>query len=248
MHDPMCVAWDVPFPFPRRWKYDDARPGEPRWTLGRMRRTNPDNLGEPVYAWFRPAGYRPRVAGHAYRARTLCTIWHVEPNDRDSGSVCKHWADGKPVKAWRWHVWHWRIQVPVLQGFRARLFDRCEMCGRKGRPNHSFQWDSRPLGWRKWRSRAGLYHRECADLHMIAPQRRGGPPHHRGAVRRLPGHDRRVRRRAARPPDAQPGRRVGVVRGLPLAEHARVRARRQLPTGPQVVTAIPPDARKEAES
>ena len=167
MHDPMCVAWDVPFPFPRRWKYDDARPGEPRWTLGRMRRTNPDNLGEPVYAWFRPAGYRPRVAGRAYRARTLCTIWHVEPNDRDSGSVCKHWADGKPVKAWRWHVWHWRIQVPVLQGFRARLFDRCEMCGRKGRPNHSFQWDSRPLGWRKWRSRTGLYHRECADLHMM---------------------------------------------------------------------------------
>ena len=167
MHDPMCVAWDVPFPLPQRDKFRDARDGEKRWTIHRRRRTNAENLGEPIYRWYRPTGWRVRLAGRGYRLRDLCTIWHVEPNGRDSGEVCKHWVDGKPHKAWRWHVWHWRIQVPMLQSLRARLFDRCEMCGRKGRPNVSFQWDGHRLGWWKFQSCKGLYHAECASLHEL---------------------------------------------------------------------------------
>ncbi len=164
MHDPMVVAWEVPAPLPCRVKWRDARPGQPRWTLGRERRTNEANRGEPCYPWYRPTGWRPRVAGRAFGLYRLATIWHVEPNDADSGTVCKHWADGHPLKAWRWHVWHWRVQIMPLQSLRARLFDRCAECGRKGRPNVSHQWDGKRLGWWKFTSREGLYHRECSAL------------------------------------------------------------------------------------
>lgn len=173
MHDPMVVAWKVPLPIPKRERWRDAHYEGRRWGFTRRRRTNPENLGEPVYPWWRPKGWTFAVAGRVVGWRCLATIWHVEPGGHDSGEVCKHghrWQDEtgkwhwKPLRAWRWHFWHWHIQIPFLQGVRARLFDRCTLCGRKGRPNISHQWDSKRLGWRKWRSREGLYHRECSEL------------------------------------------------------------------------------------
>lgn len=123
-----------------------------------------------VVAWKirNPWPSRSTAVGRNWYFRPLVTIWHVEPGGRDSGSVCKHsrqrggrWAaDGR----WRWHVWHWHIQISPLQEIRARLFDRCALCGRKGRPNISHQWDGPGVGWRKWRSRQGLYHDQCSSL------------------------------------------------------------------------------------
>lgn len=187
MHDPMAVAWDIPSPIARRERWRER--GGKRWGFDVMRRTNPANLGQRVYRWWRPKGYTLRLAGRAYGLRTLATIWHVEPKGHDSGEICKHyirgerWANYPRWKArlnplikvldggewaadlrWKWHVHHWHIQIHPLQAWRARLFDRCALCGRKGRPNHSHQWDSASLGWRKWRSREGLYHRECSEL------------------------------------------------------------------------------------
>lgn len=169
MHDPLVVAHEIPSPVPRRVRWKDAgQRTSPsyarRWGFARMRRTNAENLGETVYRWWRPKGWTLYLATCAFGLGRLATIWHVEPGGRDSGDVCKHWADGKPKRAWKWHVHHWSIQIPALQEFRARLFDRCAECGRKGRPNISHGWDGPGVGWRKWRSRPGLYHYECSAL------------------------------------------------------------------------------------
>lgn len=171
MHDPMVVAFQVKLPIPRRDKYRE-RSQTKRWALGRRRFTNPEHVGKAIYPWRRPYGYEPVIAGRCYRWRLFITVWHVEPNGHDSGTVCKHydrWQDEdgwhtKQRRAWLFHVHHWHIQIPVLQGLRARLFDRCTLCGRKGRPNISHQWDGPKVGWRKWRSRGGLYHHECSEL------------------------------------------------------------------------------------
>jgi hypothetical protein len=191
VHDPMVVAFEIPNPWPKRqrWreKVDAKRYG--RWGLYRQRRTNAANLGEPVYRWWRPKGWTLRLAGRNYGMRHLVTVWHVEPGGRDSGTVCRHHIRGdtwramprwrarldpfiKPLddgrwaadRSWKWHVWHWHLQIHPLQDLRARLFDRCALCGRRGRPNISHQWDGPGIGWRKWRSRPGLYHRECSAL------------------------------------------------------------------------------------
>lgn len=162
MHDPMVVAHEIPFPLPQRvsWRERSGR----RWGFDVSRRTNPENLGERTYPWWRPKGYTLRLAGRAYGLGSLATIWHVEPGGRDALTVCSVWKDGKRTTRWKWHVHHWHLQVHALQSVRARLFDRCAECGRKGRPNFSHQWDGPGIGWRKWRSRPGLYHYECSSL------------------------------------------------------------------------------------
>lgn len=168
MHDPMVVAHTIPSPIPRRKRWAEKHHDGRRWGFTRRRRTNAENLGEPVYAWWRPAGWTFALGGRVYGLGTLATIWHVEPGGRDAFTVCKRrWKDGRPSTRWKWHVHHWHVQIPALQGTRARLFDRCALCGRRGRPNISYQWDSKPLGWRKWRSGEGLYHRECSELHDL---------------------------------------------------------------------------------
>lgn len=130
MHDPLVVIWDVPLPMPRRIRWRDGR-GERRWGFVVQCRTNPENLGERVYPWWRPIGYGLRLAGRAYGLYTVATIWHREPNGRDSGEVCKHLvrdSNGKFVRwshAWKFHVWHWKVQVHALQHLRKWLFARC---------------------------------------------------------------------------------------------------------------------------
>lgn len=163
MHDPMVVAHEIPSPIPHRaeWRERKGR----RWGFDVSRRTNPDNLGQRTYPWWRPVGYTLRLAGRAYGLGRLATIWHVEPGGRDAFEVCKHRS------RWKWHVHHWHIQIHALQGLRARLFDRCALCGRKGRPNISHQWDGKRLGWWKFRSREGVYHRECSELGQLRNQR-----------------------------------------------------------------------------
>lgn len=62
----------------------------------------------------------------------------------------------------RWHVHHWRIQVPMLQRLRRWLFTRCEVCGKR------FGWGYAPLSrlWERPKARLfkgeeGLRHFEC---------------------------------------------------------------------------------------
>lgn len=159
MHDPKCVVWDIRLPLPRRAKWRDAKNGQPRWTLGRSRRTNAENLGEPTYPWWNVRGYHPVIAGRAYESRHFLTIWHNEPDGRDSGEVCKG-------RSKRWHLRHLSIQWHQQQRLRRWLLTRCEWCGghsRKNDPvNISHQWDREPGSW--WRGSRGLFHADCSAI------------------------------------------------------------------------------------
>lgn len=154
MRDPMVVAFEIRRPWPRREKRPLTR-DTGRWAI------------QGVY-W--------TLAGrwHLYWPG-LITIWHVEPDGRDSGEVCKQYrrrqlADGSwhttILHGWRWHVRHWRIQVQPLQKLRRRLLTRCTWChgrDRKGDAvNVSHQWDG-PRG-RWWRGEPGLYHHGCSPI------------------------------------------------------------------------------------
>lgn len=160
MHDPKVVVADIRLPIPKRARWKDAKNGQPRWTFGRRRRTNAENLGEPVYPWWRPNGYDPRIAGRAWQWRYFLTIWHNEPGGADSGTVCK--GRGK-----RWHLSHLSIQWHQKQALRRWLITRCEWCGGPSRRNDpvniSHQWDREPGPW--WRSERGLFHHDCSAIH-----------------------------------------------------------------------------------
>lgn len=157
MHDPMVVAHDVCLPIPvRQW------PSRQRWGIKRMRRSNEENLGEPVYPWWRPKGWEVSVAGTRIGLYRLATIWHNEPRGADALSICKHGG------GWRWHVHHWSVQVHPWQAIRRWVFDRCRVCHRGfpyGYCPTTFSWDppKRPW-WAFWRSATHIMHSECASL------------------------------------------------------------------------------------
>lgn len=159
MHDPMTVAHTIRRPWPRRPRKVTTGP---RWRIRFHHRP-----------WWNPSDYYVfwRIAGREIHWPPLITIWHNEPDGRDSGEVCKHVikhqdADGKwhmtILKGWKWHVHHWRVQFHPFQTWRRKYLTRCEECGRKGSPNISHQWDSEQGPW--WRGERGLYHDECSSL------------------------------------------------------------------------------------
>jgi hypothetical protein len=95
-------------------------------------------------------GYRP----------ALITVWHQDPGGYDCFDVCKRDSH------WRWHFWHWHIQIIPLGTLRRWALTRCEWCGgrsTKTNPvNVSHQWDREPGPW--WRGEHGLYHRDCSSV------------------------------------------------------------------------------------
>lgn len=160
MHDPKHVVYEIRLPIPRRKKWRDSKHGEPRWTLGISRRTNPENLGQRTYPWWRLKGYEPRIAGRAFDWMRLVTVWHDEPGGADSGTVCKYGSAKR-------HPHHWQLQWHHWQGLRRWLFTRCEWCGgpsRKGDAvNISHQWDS-PRPRHFWQSPRGVFHDDCSSI------------------------------------------------------------------------------------
>jgi hypothetical protein len=151
MHDPEVVAFTLLRPWPQR----QSRPfGKSRWRFH---------------------GHFWNIAGIGLYWPSLITVWHVEPGGRDSGEVCKHhrrWRDENdewqsvPIRSWRWHVHHWRIQVHPLQHLRRWALTRCEWCHGRSRKgdvaNFSHQWDPDKGRW--WRGERGLYHKDCSDI------------------------------------------------------------------------------------
>lgn len=158
MHDPMVVAHEIPSPIPRRVRWRDCSLEKPTgWT--RQRRTNEENLGEPVFPWWRPTGWTLGVGGRAFGLGSMATIWHVEPDGRDAFTVCAR------TGRWRWHVHHWHVQVGFVQRVHRRLFERCIECGRPypwGYAPVSHSWDEPAGPW--WKVTRRAYHHECSSL------------------------------------------------------------------------------------
>lgn len=155
MHDPMVVAFEVPSPVPKRDRWRDKYYKGRRWGWTRRRRTNQENLGEPVYRWWRPAGWEFALGGRVWSWRTLATVWHVEPGGRDAFEVCKH------ASRWKWHVHHWKIQMHSFARAKSWLFDRCDHCGRR------FAWGETRFGYM---SSDAVYHEPCQNLRQVRSQ------------------------------------------------------------------------------
>jgi hypothetical protein len=134
MHDPEVVAFEIRRPWPHRVRYRNISASDrPRLDLPYVAA-----LGR---WWFFPE---------------MITVWHVEPGGHDSGTVCP-WSG-----RWRWHVWHWRLQVIPLQEFRRWALTRCAGCG--GRSTRGRRVNVRLGGGPRapwWRGERNLYHLEC---------------------------------------------------------------------------------------
>lgn len=155
MHDPLVVAFEIRRPWPRRQRSPLMR--GVRWSVGTS----------PFWA----------IAGRWFYFPAWVTVWHREPGGCDSGEVCKHYRrDRSPdgtwvttmLNGWRFHVHHWRIQVPPLQAIRRRLLTRCTWCGgkhsRTNPVNVAHGWDRDRGPW--WRGERSLYHMGCSSVEI----------------------------------------------------------------------------------
>lgn len=139
MHDPLTVAFEIRWPWPRIDSFRTRRSAEQgiRWRLGRP---------------------YPVLGGRGLTWPSLITVWHRDPSGYDD--ITCHALRGS---VWRFHVHHWRLQVHPYQQVRRRLLTRCQVCGGrsvKGRTvSVSTQWDSPRGPW--WRGEQGLTHADC---------------------------------------------------------------------------------------
>jgi hypothetical protein len=155
MHDPLSLAFQVPNPFARRYPW--AR----RW-------------GErpPLLAvWHKD----PEVCGEDDSCRLAYRYRHPEPDFRAheedyltlEALECRHrMLRGHPwynqLTPWRWHAWHWRLQVPLVLDLKRWLFSRCCRCGKRfpwGYAPTSCDWDGPGPRW--FRGEPGVYHHGC---------------------------------------------------------------------------------------
>jgi len=165
MHDPMVVAFDIVRPWPQRSGMR-ATPGSERWKI-RLKHTHHDDCpsqgctSRQPFPWWRLRSYGRfwRLAGRDYYWPALITVWHCEPHGHDSLTLCRD-------RHWRWHIHHWRIQVPPLQHLRRALLTRCAWCGGRSRKgdlvNISHQWDGPRGHW--WQGEPGLFHHDCSAI------------------------------------------------------------------------------------
>lgn len=101
----------------------------------------------------------------------ILTVWHREPGGHDALTICRKRAqqpDGTWTysRTWRWHIHHWKLQVPPLQELRRRLLTRCTWCGGRSRKgdavNVSNGGGRRREPW--WRGERGLCHVDCSGI------------------------------------------------------------------------------------
>ena len=87
------------------------------------------------------------------RFPTWLDIWHVEPNGKDSGTVCDR-------SRWAWHVHNWSVRFIPWRDFRYR-FVRCAECGRRMNTAARFSYMSTDKVW----------HDECQTLGHLRSER-----------------------------------------------------------------------------
>ncbi|WP_367147198.1 hypothetical protein AB0870_08250 [Microbacterium proteolyticum] len=140
MHDPMIVTFEIRSPIPR------IRKMTPKMAAAYPR----VSLRGPFW----------RIAGREIYWRALITVWHVESNGADAGTVCR-------PSTWKRHPHHWKIQVHPMQRARRWLFQRCAWCNGPSRRgdyvNISEGWEhDHAKHW--WQSDPGVYHRDCQTI------------------------------------------------------------------------------------
>jgi len=178
MHDPLTVAFEVRRPWPTSSVLSSASDRAVRWRMrlhhdcGTWCADDPPHK-EGAFPWWKPSSYSAfwRLGGRNYYWPALIVVWHREPGGRDGLTGCSKRVQRRDgswsrTRGWRWHVHHWKIQVPPLQQLRRYLFTRCTWCGgkdRKGdRVNVSHQWGRSRGRW--WQGEKGLFHHDCSSI------------------------------------------------------------------------------------
>jgi hypothetical protein len=182
MHDPEVVAFEIPWLWPQRSSFPKG--DNVRWRI-RLHHDHfedethsgmCDGCDQPMtskrnpFPWWRPRSYSKFwcIAGHDFYWRSFITVWHVEPGGHDALSICRSRYQDKTGKwhlttSWKWHFWHYHVQIPPLQHLRRYLFTRCEVCGGKSRKGHmvnrSHSWYNKKSPW--WKGETGLSHMDC---------------------------------------------------------------------------------------
>ena len=113
----------------------------------------------------------PEVLAHRVRVPwpgkrfgiTLIEIWHYEPGGSDALTVCSRKSH------WRWHIHHWRVELPPLYALRRWLLTRCVWCG--GRHTKNDRIDSSHANWIGakprapwWRGETNVAHSDCSTV------------------------------------------------------------------------------------
>lgn len=144
MFDPMTVCFEIDWPFKGKRNY--------RYTIIRIWHKDPCKDGtDNSCDWFgskRKLNEKEKALSEA--------IWHLEtildnrPFYPDHPAHLRFQAiknamwdlrkrEGFRIHP-RWHIWHWRIQVPFLQYVYRWLFERCCVCKR------GFKWKESVCG------------------------------------------------------------------------------------------------------
>lgn len=172
MHDPMTVAFTIPYPWFRRSELFPEGYHDPFitiWHVDPERDGSDDSCDWPGYK--RPLNARERAVAEA--------VWDMEhildnrpfyPNHEAHREFQKLKA---AIRAWRrrskwrvpvrWHVHHWKFQIHPLQSFKRWAFSRCKWCAKGfafGDTNViGYSWNGGGPLW--FRSEENIAHMAC---------------------------------------------------------------------------------------
>lgn len=106
----------------------------------------------------------PRTAGRFRYWPALVVVWHVDPEADGSDDSCD-WFNRRKRRFRihpRWHVWHWRIRVPVILQLKRWAWSRCCRCGGRFRWGYepvTDSWSAPGPGW--FKGEPSTYHHDC---------------------------------------------------------------------------------------
>lgn len=175
MHDPLTVAFEIRRPWPTKSLLPAVGRSAVRWRIRLHHDCGAWCTDDPphrtgAFPWWQPSSFSAfwRLAGRDYYFPPVITVWHREPGNRDGLTICgkrTQRPDGtwKFSRSWRFHVHHWRLQVPPAQELRRRLLTRCTVCSGRSTRQHPVNvarsWGRNRGPW--WRGETGLTHMTC---------------------------------------------------------------------------------------
>lgn len=139
MHDPLTVAWEIKWP----WKHKHAL-GSYRRSLVTIWHKDPCTDGTDSscyhhYTYRHLNAQEKALNQFLYDAETIFDNRPHYPDSREHHwfQECKklryEWRLRRDLFRipWRWHIWHYRIQIHILQSLYRWLFVRCTVCGKR---------------------------------------------------------------------------------------------------------------------
>lgn len=161
MFDPLTVAWEIKYP----WKHVCSNGFAYRKAIITVWHKDPCSDGTDSSCWHRYENrklnpYEKALNQYLYDAETIFDNRPHYPDSREHHwfQKCKNlrleWRKRRDIWRipWRFHFWHYRLQVHGLQIMYRWLFSRCAICGKR------FAWKEEVVG--NWEGNR-IWHCEC---------------------------------------------------------------------------------------